>query len=73
MTGLWETWLKPNVFLSSNEASPPDYTTPMLLGPLNRGGGVALILNYYLTIFNLTSKWDNKFNPIEALVLNHHH
>ncbi len=44
MTGLCETWLKPNVFLPLNEASPPDYTNSHAARATKQGGDVALIV-----------------------------
>ena len=66
MIGLCETWLKPNVFLPLNEASPPNFTYAHVARATKQGGGVALI---YKSLFNLASKHDTKFNSFESLVL----
>ncbi len=52
MTGLCEAWLKPNVFLLLNEASPHDYTNPHVAIATKQGEGVALMCK---SIFNSNS------------------
>ncbi len=64
MIGLYEMWLKPNVFFPLNEAAPPDYSHAARA--TKQGGDVALI---FTSIFKLNSKQDNKFCSFEALVL----
>ena len=66
MIGLCETWLKPNVFLPLNEASPPNFTYAHVARATKQGGGVALV---YKSLFNLSSTLDTKFNSFESLVL----
>ncbi len=66
MIGSCETWLKLNVFLPLNEASPNDYTNSQAARATKQGRGVALIFKYN---FKLNSKQDNKFSSFEALVL----
>jgi len=43
--GLCETWLKPDEFLTLNEATPPNYVSAQLSREVKKGGGVALIYN----------------------------
>ena len=48
--GLCETWLKPDVYLPLNEATPPNYVDSQLARESRKGGGVAQISNSKLVL-----------------------
>ena len=50
LLGLCETWLKPDVYLPLNEATPPNYVNSQLARESRKGGGVAQISNSKLVL-----------------------
>ena len=50
--GLCETWLKPNYFISLNEALPPNDTSLQESHESRRGGGIAAIHDSRLSMLN---------------------
>ncbi|XP_060770970.1 uncharacterized protein LOC132881920 [Neoarius graeffei] len=57
-------WIKPNEYITLNEASPPGYSYIHQPRQTGRGGGVAVIYNDYLGV---TQKPGCKFNTFEVL------
>ena len=62
--GLCETWLKPDVYLPLNEATPPNYVNSQLARESKKGGGVAQISNSKLV---LRPKSSYTFSSFEVL------
>ena len=62
--GLCETWLKPEVYLPLNKATPPNYISSQLSRESKKGGGVALISNSKLV---LKLKNNYTFSSFEVL------
>ncbi len=63
---LTETWLKPDEYIILNDSAPQDYCYKNEPRPKGKGGGVATIYSYILSI---SQKTGFKYNPIEVMVL----